>query len=593
MIKQILIGIIAFLAYSTLLTAQIDYDIIPEVTTTILINDVHIQKTPKDSFGLGDILIENGNIKEISRNITPPYNAKVIEADSAYAYAAFIDPMSHTGIPRPENSRDRPEVKFPGHPPNAVAGITPEKRAIEQIDAKEGSIKSLREAGFAIVHAFPRGRMLPGSGSIISLHGDSPEEMLLMDNSAMYFQLQGSRGFYPSTVIGVMAKWRDLYRKSSYLNEHQNLYKRNTLGTERPKSDKSVEALIPVSSGDMPVFMKVEKSKDIFRALALQKDLGYNLVIGGVKQITPVMSKLKSSNVSVLLSASLPKADKKDEAEMGKKKAKKAKKGDKMKDKMKDGEPKEKMMKGKEKALKEAKEKEDDPEVKALKARKKASYETYVGQAGMMEKEGVPFAFSMMGAKTKELKPNLMKMIEAGLSKEAALAALTTNPAKIIGVDRVAGTLEKGKFANIMISDKPYFDKESTIKYVFVEGHMTEIKKKEKKKNSDGAASGDIGDAIVGTWSFEVEIPGQTQTGQMTISSDGKVEIESDDTPGDIDTAQDVNFEEDTLTFSITIENGMELSFDLEFDGDSYEGTVAAGEFGSFPISGSKNSSPE
>ena len=79
----------------------------------------------------------------------------------------------------------------------------------------------------------------------------------------------------------------------------------------------------------------------------------------------------------------------------------------------------------------------------------------------------------------------------------------------------------------------------------------------------------------------------------MTISSDGKVEIESDDTPGDIDTAQDVNFEEDTLTFSITIENGMELSFDLEFDGDSYEGTVAAGEFGSFPISGSKNSSPE
>ncbi len=186
-----------------------------------------------------------------------------------------------------------------------------------------------------------------------------------------------------------------------------------------------------------------------------------------------------------------------------------------------------------------------------------------------------------------------MKMIEAGLSKEAALAALTTNPAKIIGVDKVAGTLEQGKFANIMISDKPYFDKESAIKYVFVEGHMTEIKKKEKKKKSDAAASGDIDDAMVGIWSFEVEIPGQTQTGQMTISSDGKVEIESDDTPGDIDTAQDVSFEEDALTFSITIENGMELSFDLEFDGDSYEGTVDVGEFGSFPISGSKDSSPE
>lgn len=592
MINKLIAVAITLLGGFSMLHAQIDYDIMPEVTTTILINDVHIQKTPADSFGLGDILIVDGTIKEISRSITPPYNARVIEGDSAYAYAAFIDPLSHTGIPKPDKEGDRPKVKFPGHPPNSVAGITPEKNAAEAINAREGSISSWREAGYAIVHTVPQGRMLPGMGAIVSLHGDSAEDMILREKSSMFFQLQGARGFYPATVIGVMAKWRDMYRKSTYLSKHQDIYKTTILGTQRPKSDKSIEALIPVSSGQMPVFMKVEKSKDIFRAMTLQKELGYNLVIGGVKQITPAIPKLKNSNVKVLLSANLPKAEKEEKSDDKKKGKKKAK------NKLKDAEKEVKETAEKKKAKKEKDEpaKEDDPETKALKLKKKESYDAYVAQAGMLEKEGVPFAFSMIDVKTKDLKPNLIKMIDAGLSKEYALSALTTVPAKILGVDKVAGTLTNGKMANIMISDKPYFDKESAIRYVFVEGHMTEIKKKDKKKASEGSSDGEVKKSIVGVWSFTVEIPGDTQTGNMTISDDGKIEIVADNNDGETDVADDTAFADDNVTFDLTIDNNgsqMQLSFDLNFDGDSYEGMVDVGEFGSFPISGSKISSPE
>jgi hypothetical protein len=581
-----LLGVVSVFCLTYTVNAQIDYNVMPDVTSTILINDVHIQKSPLDSFGLGDILIEDGIIKQVAREIEAPYDARIIEADSAFAYSAFIDPLSHTGIPETKNAGERPQVKFPGYPPNDVAGITPEKEGIQLLDPKDSSISSWREAGYAIVHTVPRGRMLPGMGALISLQGDKASDMILKENTSMFFQFRGSRGFYPATVIGVMAKWRDMYKKSIYLNKHEEVYKTRSAGMARPTSDQSVEALIPVSSNQMPVFMKVQKSKDVFRALALQKELGYKLVIGGVQQITPALPKLKNTGVQVLLSADLPKEGKSDE----KKKDKKSKKEKSDKEKL-DKEAKE----SKDKKEKEKKS-EDDPETKALKKKKKESYDAYVAQAAMLEKENIPFAFSMIDVKSKDLKSNIIKMIEAGLSIEKALSGLTTEPAKILGIDKIAGTIENGKLANIMISDKPYFQKESAIRYVFVEGHMTEIEKKEKKKSGASSSEGTLKESLIGTWSFTVEIPGETQSGNMTISEDGKIEVVADNSPDETDVADDIQFDEDNVTFDLSINNNglqMILSFDLEFDGDSYEGMVDVGEFGSFPISGSKISSPE
>ena len=131
---------------------------------------------------------------------------------------------------------------------------------------------------------------------------------------------------------------------------------------------------------------------------------------------------------------------------------------------------------------------------------------------------------------------------------------------------------------------------------MFVEGHMTEIKKKEKKKAGEASSDGMVKESLVGEWSFTVEIPGQTQSGVMTITEDGKVEIVADDTPDDTDIADDISFDDDNVTFDLSIDNDgfqLGLSFDLDFDGESYEGMVDVGEFGSFPISGSKISSPE
>ena len=583
--------------------AQIDYDIYPEVTSTYLINDVHIQKSPQDSFGLGDILIEDGYIKQVARQINAPSNALVIEGDSAYVYPAFIDPLSHAGIKKEEDKKDQPRVKFQSHPPNAVVGITPEKHAHAMVDAKNESIKALKSNGFAIANVAPRGSMLPGQSSLMLLSGDSNEDMILKEGTGMYMQLKGTRGFYPTTIIGVMAKWRDLYRQATYLDKHQQATRSSQGPFKRAKADKALTSLIPVTKKQQPLFMRAEKAKDIHKAIALQNDLGYNLILAEVKQAGPALEKIKANNIPVLISAKLPKEEKKkgkkkgDKEKGDKEKMKKGdKKGKKDMDEMKEM-SKEKM---KEKSMKKDmkdKEKEEDPETKALKARKMKSYKEYLGQASMLEEAGIKFGISMLDSKPSTIKKSLNRMIKAGLSKEAALAALTTNPAQMLGISDKTGTIGNGKMANLFLSDGPYWDEDSNIKYLFVEGEMTEFEVKEKKKG-DGEIDKASMSLVKGKWSYEVETPMGTFDGSVVITGDEDLEIKiySSEEPDDPLDGREISFSDSVLSYVMDVDMGsasIPATTKVTIDGDSFSGTVTMEGMGSMPITGSKVSGPE
>lgn len=186
-------------------------------------------------------------------------------------------------------------------------------------------------------------------------------------------------------------------------------------------------------------------------------------------------------------------------------------------------------------------------------------------------------------------------MIGAGLSEEKALSALTTSPAKILNISNYAGTLEKGKLGNLVISEKPIFDEKATIRYIFVEGQITEI---EKKKKKDNKGDGEMGD-ISGTWRYTVTVPDDIQEGNIFINKDGdsyKIKLESDQDPGEFEDGEDVEVDGNAMSFSMTIDNDgmmMDLTFDVKFEGNDMEGTVSITQFGSFPIEAVKRAIPD
>src|SRR6188508_1571777 len=97
------------------LKAQEERNIGP-VSKTYAITNVTIVQAPGRKIDMGMVVIKDGLIKAVGKNLAVPPDAIVIKADSMYVYAGFIDGLSRSGVVKPrEESKDK--VKDPGNPP--------------------------------------------------------------------------------------------------------------------------------------------------------------------------------------------------------------------------------------------------------------------------------------------------------------------------------------------------------------------------------------------------------------------------------------------------------------------------------------------
>jgi len=544
-----------------------------EVTNTYYIKNAFVVQKPGTILSNTSIIVKDGMIQSVGPNIAIPFDAQVIDADSMYVYAGFIDACSHAGIKKPE-SGENPSVKDPGNPPKRLAGITPQNTVRASMEKVDKSMKDLKELGFGFVHVVPRGRMMPGMGSVLSTGGEDPESTIIKEDISQFSQFRSARRMFPGTTIGVMSQFRDLLINAKNYSAYERTYNANPRGLKRPAQSEELEALYSVVSREMPVFFYTPKVKDVNRAMILNKELGFNMVLTGMRQGWPLMDDIIAGRHQVVLSLKLPE-EIKDE-----------KKDDEKKDESKKEEAKDGAEKVAEKVEKKKEEKPEDPELKMMKEKKKKSHDAYVGQAATFEGRNVAFSFSTLDTKSKDVRGNILRMVKGGLSENGALAALTTNPARLLGISQMAGTVEQGKIANLFITDKPYFDEKSKIKFILNDGTVKENKEeKKKKKAGNGEAV-----SLAGDWSFEVEIPGETQSGTIRIEGeedDLQVSVESSDEPGEFMPATNVSQSGNELSFDLTVE-GMVYNLSLTFEAEDFEGQLSVGEFGSFPMSGSK-----
>ena len=89
---------------------------------------------------------------------------------------------------------------------------------------------------------------------------------------------------------------------------------------------------------------------------------------------------------------------------------------------------------------------------------------------------GVPLAFSLGNGFADYLK-GVRKLVAAGLPKDAALQAMTSGAAAILGVSDKVGTIEVGKLANLVFLTGDFIDDKSTVQGLIVEGAQIDIKK--------------------------------------------------------------------------------------------------------------------
>jgi imidazolonepropionase-like amidohydrolase len=107
----------------------------------------------------------------------------------------------------------------------------------------------------------------------------------------------------------------------------------------------------------------------------------------------------------------------------------------------------------------------DEP-IRVLELREKAP-----STAGALAHAGVKFAFYSDGLTSpRDLMRAVKKAIDAGLNPNDAIRAMTLAPAEIYGVGNRIGSIDKGKIANLVVTDGDLFAEKTKTRYVFVDG---------------------------------------------------------------------------------------------------------------------------
>ncbi len=95
---------------------------------------------------------------------------------------------------------------------------------------------------------------------------------------------------------------------------------------------------------------------------------------------------------------------------------------------------------------------------------------------------------------------------------------------------------------------------------------------------------------IDGTWNIAVNSPMGKQESKVTLQSDGSTLTGTGEAQGQSQPIANGKIEGDKATWSasITTPFPMTLEFDGKLEGDTLNGNVKAGAFGSFPFTGSR-----
>jgi imidazolonepropionase-like amidohydrolase len=93
------------------------------------------------------------------------------------------------------------------------------------------------------------------------------------------------------------------------------------------------------------------------------------------------------------------------------------------------------------------------------------------GLPARLQAAGVPFAIASGSASRASLLPLMAAAAVAkGLDREAALRAITLTPAEILGVAKDTGSLQAGKYADVLVCDRPLFASDCRVLFVLSQG---------------------------------------------------------------------------------------------------------------------------
>ncbi len=427
---------------------------------------------PGETLDDATVVIRNGYIEGVGKNLMPPADARVWNLKGQMVYAGFIEPywpLSGTNAPasttetQPINTdnltsggvnffgtpgqRTDPGASGPGY---EISRITPELRAVTQYSPRDRTLAPLREQGFTTALIAPANGIIRGSSALVQLREDNPNAVVLKPDVFQHvaFDTRSGERAYPASLMGVIATVRQgFFDAQHYALDHAD-WTRNPQGRKRPEFNPALEALSPAAEGKRRVLIEPGSALMVDRAARVARELNLDFALISSSQEWRRPELAKETGATFIVPVNFPTLPKLPS--------------------------------------------EDDWEQVSLDQLR--AWDWAAENPALLRRQGRDIAFTTYSLSDKKaFRKNLKLAIERGLSEDDALAALTTVPAKLCGAEQQLGTIEAGKIANLTIVEgKGYFDPESRVRDVWIDGrnyHIAAAKEPPKEAKKDDPAA--------------------------------------------------------------------------------------------------------
>lgn len=530
----------------------------------------------------GSIVLIDGVVAAVGEKVDVPKGASVIDGTGLVVYPGFLDALSEIKLPpekQPAPAAGRKlnleQYALAATPPDNRRGLTPEFRLATRIVWDENAQKAYREAGLTDVHAVYAAPIASGTSCLVATSGAPLREAIISDDVASTFLIAPpSRGGgeeqtrYPSTFMGSVAHLRQAFLDAEHHAKHRALFDTGETPVSRPFDDPALDALQAVLDGDARALFLARLSRNADRREELDdgaRAFGFlpsnteidrihrALDFAGEQKVKPILSvgsdardaieRLKSEEVPVIL-----------ELDIGEEPDDEKKKND----------------------SEEPKITTEAPAPKRYRDHLKAEWARKAGAAAALHKEGIPFALSTRGLKSPgDLLKTVRLLIEHGLPEQAAIAALTTNPAEILGQEDHLGRLTAGHWGHVTVLSAPLKEKHAKLRYVLIDGAQFEFNAPEKTREGKKEEKPSV--QLDGKWELTIDQGNKKSTlATIELTQNEAVlsgSFSSDQGTGKIEAGRVTGKE---LRFTVEIGAG-EKALKLEFTGEAItkEGVIS------------------
>jgi imidazolonepropionase-like amidohydrolase len=360
----------------------------------------------------GVVLIRDGKIERVgpASQVAIPAGYRTLTA--RVVTPGLIDAHSTVGLSGYLNQpHDQMQL-------DTSAPMQPELRAIDAYDAREFLVGYLRSFGITTVHTgHGPGALISGQTMIVKTVGDTIDQAVIVPEAMIAASLGqaglGQGGKSPGTRSKEIAMLR-----AELLKAQDYVAKQKAAGDDpakAPSRDIRMEALARVIRGEIPLLVNVHRAHDIMSALRVAKEFGIKIVLDGAAEAYLVMDQIKAAGVPVIIHPTMYRAA-----------------GD----------------------------------------AENLSMET----AAKLRRAGIPVA--MQSGYESYVPKTRVVLFEAaiaaanGLSFEEALATITIDAARILGIANRVGSLEPGKDADVVLFDGDPFEYTSHVTGVIINGQV-------------------------------------------------------------------------------------------------------------------------